>query len=199
MRTMIEIDRDHAVYEAAATDNNRLVLTGVLFTNRDGGRAVATDGKIAAIVLAKTEGLADDVIVPATFLKAAYRATKSNRVQFIVDSEAQRAFTVDGKLSEHLIQGSFPDVWRLIPDVDAEYCTRYLNLNFSLGVRLSKAIGSYVDKEARLKLCPTGAASPILAVAAGAIGLYMPIVAVVPSDEEIRETVAKLNGAVSVA
>jgi DNA polymerase-3 subunit beta len=115
------------VVRAASTDDARPLLTGVLLTGENGAiRIVATDSyRLALRDLAGTAGLTgEDILVPARALGELQRLSSSSSAG---DDDVKEVGVATGahditftrgpvRISTRLLDGSYPDYRRLIPD-----------------------------------------------------------------------------------
>ncbi len=108
------------VARAAATDEGRPVLTGVLLEAADGAMtAAATDSyRLAVRSLAWDEPVDGTALVPARSLQeAAKAATEVGGSVTIVLEDGQVSFLLgDRRLTTKLIEGTFPSYRALLPD-----------------------------------------------------------------------------------
>ena len=111
------------VVRAAANDDARPLLTGILFTTEDGTlRLIATDSyRLAVRDVPGVQGLsgAQDLLVPARALQELQRAasTLSSDAEIGVTlSDAEICFVVGNtSIASRLIDGNYPSVLQLIP------------------------------------------------------------------------------------
>jgi DNA polymerase-3 subunit beta len=111
---------------AAATDEGRPVLTGVLMVfNEKGIRAAATDGYRLSVVDAEIgAGIKRELILPAKMLMEVSRAikgegeTEGGRVgMFLTEKDNQVVFRKDEvEVVSRLIEGRFPEFEKIVPD-----------------------------------------------------------------------------------
>jgi len=113
---------------SAASDEARVVLTGVLIEKTDGGqRAVSTDGFRLSIKQLKSGELGidqDRVIIPARFFIDVVRTIPDEAELFLELDKNSKSVAVsweDTTISSQLIEGEFPDFERIIPQ---EHVTR---------------------------------------------------------------------------
>lgn len=111
------------VVRAAASDDARPLLTGVLFTTEDGTlRLIATDSyRLAVRDVPGVKGLggAQDLLVPARALQELQRAAaslSSDAEIGVTITDAEICFVVDTTtIASRLIDGNYPSVLQLIP------------------------------------------------------------------------------------
>ena len=111
------------VVRAAANDDARPLLTGVLFTtDNDSLRLIATDSyRLAVRDVPGVQGLGGnhDLLVPARALQELQRAASSLEPDAQIGvtlSDAEISFVVGGtSISSRLIDGNYPSVLQLIP------------------------------------------------------------------------------------
>jgi len=111
------------VVRAAATDDARPLLTGVLFTNNNGTlRLIATDSyRLAVREVPGVEGLGGthDLLVPARALQELQRVASSLAADAEIGvtlTDAEICFVVgNSTISSRLIDGNYPSVLQLIP------------------------------------------------------------------------------------
>jgi DNA polymerase-3 subunit beta len=112
----------HQVVSAAATDDTRPLLTGVLFTSHEGNlRLIATDSyRLAVRDIPGVAPLATtDVLVPARALLELQRSANNLGPEASVGitlSESEVCFIVGATtIASRLIDGNYPSVLQLIP------------------------------------------------------------------------------------
>lgn len=110
------------VVRAAATDDTRPLLTGVLFTHHEGVlRLVATDSYRLAFrdVVGVGPLSTDDLLVPARALTELQRSAGSTNPEATVGvtlTDSEVCFVVGGtNIASRLIDGNYPSVMQLIP------------------------------------------------------------------------------------
>ncbi len=111
------------VVRAAASDDARPLLTGVLFTTEDGTlRLIATDSyRLAVRDVPGVKGLggSQDLLVPARALQELQRAAaslSSDAEIGVTITDAEICFVVDTTtIASRLIDGNYPSVLQLIP------------------------------------------------------------------------------------
>lgn len=109
-----------SVVFAAATDQNRPVLTGVyLKSNGEKLTSATADGYRMAVYTTKREGEPFALIVPATFVSALLGViSKNNHKQAQVYAANNQAFFVlddSTQMITQLIEGNFPDYTQILP------------------------------------------------------------------------------------
>lgn len=135
----MQIEKDLKIHLAASKDPGRYAMHGVLHTP---GKLTATNGQIAArINVSDDEGDGEGQIVPAALIKAA--VSKPGKGTAVVHTNGNgicRAITKAGVVEDKEIDGEFPKVDAVIPDVPQ--CRRALiGINAQLLLDLVKAIG----------------------------------------------------------
>jgi len=111
------------VVRAAANDDARPLLTGVLFTTDNGVlRLIATDSyRLAVRDVPEVEGIggSHDLLVPARALQELQRAAASLPAEATIGvtlTDAEICFMVGGtSIASRLIDGNYPSVLQLIP------------------------------------------------------------------------------------
>ncbi len=110
------------VVRAAATDDARPLLTGVLFTSNNGTlRLIATDSyRLAVREVPGVEGLgSNDLLVPARALQELQRVASSLAADSEIGvtlTDAEICFVVgNSTIASRLIDGNYPSVLQLIP------------------------------------------------------------------------------------
>jgi DNA polymerase-3 subunit beta len=103
---------------AAATDDNRPILTGVLFQTTDiGVNLVATDGFRLSRDVVKAEGkLPSDLVIPVRAVGEMARMIKANeKVVLSFSRSTVRTEFEDGYLWARVLEGNFPPYEKIIP------------------------------------------------------------------------------------
>ena len=143
----MNIENKYKIEEAASKDPTRYILQGVHVANVNGSaKAVATDGKILAMVPVEVEP-EDTVGVTAraeTF-KRARKAYKKQKISFIKLNGKATVRELDGEVSFDYVDGNYPNFSQVIPKPTEK--TFKLSFDVNNLVRLWKALGGEDAKQ----------------------------------------------------
>ncbi|MGH2721327.1 MAG: DNA polymerase III subunit beta, partial [Actinomycetota bacterium] len=155
------------VVPAASGDEGRPVLTGVLWSLRDGElRLVATDSyRLALRDLAVTAGAAGEAVVPGRALAEFARHLNGDEEASIWVGGTQGGFEVGRtRMVTRLIEGKFPDYRQLIPDAyphrlvaDRDQLAEALE-RMALVAKANTPVKVHLDAEVRLTATQAGVA-----------------------------------------
>jgi DNA polymerase-3 subunit beta len=160
---------------AAADDDSRPVLAGVLVRVRDGALqlAAANGYRLATRTVSLPEPITlNDMIIPAAALIELSRiigASTNGDIEIsTTPGGSQVVFTVgDSRLVSRLIDGVFPDFQRIIP---AQYLTRTVvdTAELAKAVKLASYFAASSQNTVKLTLAPGGAAAGTLTISSNA-------------------------------
>ena len=134
----MKIETKYKLSQACSADETRLPLLGAYI---DGDKAIATDGRIMAIVpIERVENELNKKIIPAEILKA---IEKSKLGVICLNGQATLIGSRGGEISYPYVDAQYPDYKRVLPaptDCDK------IALDAALLAKLAKAIGAHDDR-----------------------------------------------------
>jgi DNA polymerase III sliding clamp (beta) subunit (PCNA family) len=153
----MKINKKYKIESASSTDASRYILNSVLVektsVTKDGrqAQAIATDGRIMAIVPAQLEdGDKEEAIVSPKAFATARKACGKLVDARIELSESARVASVDGEQSFGYIEGNYPN-WKQVLPGDYKKSLR-VSLDAKLLFNLWKAIGGEAASNNQINL-----------------------------------------------
>jgi DNA polymerase III sliding clamp (beta) subunit (PCNA family) len=149
----MKIDKKYKIEAAASDDATRYILNSVRVERvDDGALAIATDGKIMAIVPVELEESdKHEAIIPPKAFAAARKACGKHRVDACMQLNGSAKVTsAEGEQSFGYIDGNYPN-WKHVLPGDYKDSLR-VSLDAKLLLNLWKAIGGETSSNNRINL-----------------------------------------------